>query len=141
MVQFYELLRKYIPNDHSRQVRSEYFVEFLFNEGNKIRKVLDLGCGAGKSADYFKKIDPNIDWNGVDIKKSAEFDLCFDSSRKFQLFDGIHIPFENDSLDLIFCNQVLEHVRYPAALLKEIRRVLAPSGFFVGSTSQLEPFH
>ncbi|MGH7453874.1 MAG: class I SAM-dependent methyltransferase [bacterium] len=53
----------------------------------------------------------------------------------------MHIPFNSNDFDLVYCNQVLEHVRYPAELLKEVHRVLKPNGYFVGSTSQLEPFH
>jgi hypothetical protein len=36
---------------------------------------------------------------------------------------------------------VFEHVRHPERLLGEVARVLSPTGFFVGSTSQLEPYH
>lgn len=139
--QFYELLGKYIPDNHSRQSRSEYYAELLLKDNNNIKKVLNLGCGAGKSAEYFRKIDPNLDWHGIDIEKSEEFSQRQHDEKRIQLFDGIHIPFENDSIDLIFCNQVFEHVRRPAALLEEVRRVLRNGGFFIGSTSQLEPYH
>jgi SAM-dependent methyltransferase len=139
--QFFELLNKYIPEDHSRQSRSDYFVKLLFDADNNIKSVLDLGCGSGKSADYFKGINSNLDWYGIDIAKSTDFSLNSDGAKKFQLFDGIHIPFEDDSLDLIYCNQVFEHVRYPALLLGDVYRVLKSGGFFLGSASQLEPFH
>ena len=51
------------------------------------------------------------------------------------------IPFPEASFDLVYCRQVLEHVRQPEALLAEVKRVLVPGGRFAGSTSQLEPYH
>ena len=65
-----------------------------------------------------------------------------DESRgEFHTFDGVRMDFDDDSFDLVYCNQVLEHVRRPLELLGEIRRVLRPGGWFVGSTSHLEPYH
>jgi SAM-dependent methyltransferase len=40
-----------------------------------------------------------------------------------------HIPFEDDTFDVIFCNHVLEHVENDFQCMQEIRRVLKPSGF------------
>lgn len=137
----YDLLKPSIPNDHSRQVTSEYYLESLFSQGNSIRQVMDLGCGTGNSIDYFRRKNPSIRWAGVDIEKSPEVESRTRTDGKFYTFDGAHIPFDDNYFDLIYCRQVFEHVRYPICLLKEIRRVLKPNGYFVGSTSQLEPYH
>jgi len=56
-------------------------------------------------------------------------------------FDGRTLPFADASFDLVFCKQVLEHVRRPDELRGEAARVLAEGGVLVGSTSQLEAFH
>jgi len=65
--------------------------------------------------------------------------MCIRDS--FYTYDGIHIPFHDRSMDLVYSHQVFEHVRHPEPLLVEILRVLKTGGWFVGSTSHLEPFH
>ena len=42
-----------------------------------------------------------------------------------------HIPFEDESIDIIFCNHVLEHVDDDIRALSEIRRVLKPGGWAI----------
>lgn len=41
------------------------------------------------------------------------------------------IPFEDNSIDVIFCNHVLEHVENDIKALNEIKRVLKPSGWAI----------
>jgi SAM-dependent methyltransferase len=43
--------------------------------------------------------------------------------------------------DSILCNAVLEHVRDPDAVMKELRRLLRPEGFLVLSVPFLQPCH
>jgi ubiquinone/menaquinone biosynthesis C-methylase UbiE len=37
-------------------------------------------------------------------------------------FDGVNLPFGDDDFDLVYCKQVLEHVRHPEPLLAEVGR-------------------
>jgi SAM-dependent methyltransferase len=103
--------------------------------------VLDLGCGAGGSVDVFRARDPGVRWVGIDVPGSPEAAERTRRDARFETFDGVTMPFEEGSFDLVYCKQVLEHVRRPEPLLAEVRRVLAPGGWFAGSTSQLEPYH
>lgn len=41
------------------------------------------------------------------------------------------IPFEDDSIDIIFCNHVLEHVDDDMKALSEMKRVLKPGGWAI----------
>jgi trans-aconitate methyltransferase len=49
-------------------------VELLLKQNYNIRFVMDLGCGAGNSLDYFCEKNQTITWVGVDIQGSPEVD-------------------------------------------------------------------
>jgi SAM-dependent methyltransferase len=129
-----ELLGPRIPSDHSRQTLADAYAQ-------PARRVLDLGCGAGDSVDLFRSLNPRVDWVGADIERSAEVSERTRTDAHFVTFDGEHLPFDDASFELVYCKQVLEHVRHREPLLHEAARVLAPGGLLLGSTSQLEAFH
>ncbi|HEX5356545.1 MAG TPA: methyltransferase domain-containing protein [Aquabacterium sp.] len=51
-----------------------------------------------------------------------------------QRVDLEDLPFEDNSLDLIICNHILEHVHHPEVALSEIHRVLRPGGIVIAQT-------
>ncbi len=137
-----ELLRANLPSDHARQTLADHYID---REIGRARgqpwRVLDLGCGSGSSVDVFRARDPGVRWVGLDVPGSPEARVRTRADARFEIFDGVSIPFDGASFDLVYCKQVLEHVRQPGPLLTDVRRVLSSGGFFAGSTSQLEPFH
>ena len=135
-----ELLGPRVPCDHARQsTAAEVATRAL--AGLEAPVVLDLGCGSGDSVELFRRLAPGVSWVGVDIEDSAEVRMRTRADAEFRTFDGERIPSESCRCDLVYCAQVLEHVRRPAPLLGEAARVLRPGGHLAGSTSQLEPFH
>ena len=137
------LLGSRIPADHSRSVLADHYAgRYLALPGRPAAPaVLDLGCGAGDSVDLFRSLEPDVRWTGADLERSPEVDLRTRTDADFVSFDGERLPFADASFDLVFCKQVLEHVRRPAPLLAEAARVLRPDGWLAGSTSHLEAFH
>jgi SAM-dependent methyltransferase len=134
------LLGPAVPSDHARQVLAEYYIDRqVGRQDGRPWRVLDLGCGPGNSIDYFRARDAEVEWVGLDLPQPYEGPTRTDA--RFETFDGRSIPFEPERFDLVYCKQVLEHVRSPTPLLADVRRVLAPGGYFAGSTSQLEPYH
>jgi SAM-dependent methyltransferase len=139
MASLRELVGKRIPDDHCRQVNSYYYLKEALTGPDAPDLVVDLGCGNGASAAFAREVKPDVKWVGVDIMDSTSAKAITDD--RVVLYDGVNLPFADGSLPIVFTNQVMEHVRHPEALLRDIKRVLAPGGAFVGSTSQLEPFH
>lgn len=137
----WELLKDCLPSDHAEQVSATYYVEMLMRGREPGCKVLDVGCGVGRSLDVFRKHDSAVDWHGLDIESSPEVNARRRTDANFISYDGINIPFADDSFDLVYSTQVFEHVRYPSELLGEVCRVLRPGGAFFGSVSTLEPYH
>lgn len=130
------LSKKIIPTDHCFQTSA---FDLLMKVIKDKDCVCDLGCGTGKSINSFKKLIKQSKWIELDIPYSPEI-----KARKwgdFVVFDGIKIPFKDESFDIIFCRQVLEHVENFTELLKQANRVLKKGGCFVGSVSYLEPLH
>jgi SAM-dependent methyltransferase len=137
-----ELLGDAVPGDHARQAAAEAYAERQVGRPRAGPwRVLDLGCGAGASVDVFRASDPDVQWVGLDVPGSPEAQSRTRNDAPFETFDGISMPFDDGTFELVYCKQVLEHVRHPEPLLAEVKRVLVPGGWFAGSTSQLEPYH
>lgn len=83
--------------------------------------VVDVGCGER----IYEKYISAERYIGVDVevsgrKKSSKIPDIF--------YDGVNLPFDDDSIDFILCTEVLEHAMHPEDLIKEFFRCLKPSG-------------
>lgn len=54
---------------------------------------------------------------------------------------GERLPFRNDSFRAVICDQVLEHVASPAAVIREMDRVLKPGGVMYLGVPFVFPLH
>lgn len=104
--------------------------------------VLDVGCGRGEGLDAVRRSSPTAHWLGVDIEDSAEVgERPQRADAEFRSFNGTDLPVADACVDLVFSQQVFEHVERPEPLLADITRVMRPGALFCGSVSQLEAFH
>jgi ubiquinone/menaquinone biosynthesis C-methylase UbiE len=81
-------------------------------------KVLDIGCGNGQISATIVAGRPGIDIKGVDIMKRKE--KCF---IPVEVFDGEHIPYDDNSFDTALFVDVLHHIPDPRIILREAARV------------------
>ena len=90
------------------------------------KKILDIGCNTGASLNnLFSKIkSPVTKGIGIDINNYA-IDLANQKYKKFSFrtYDGISIPFDNNSFD-----HIIGHVENPKSLIIEAKRVLVKNG-------------
>ncbi len=85
-------------------------------------KLLDVGCGSAWLATHFG------DYTGVDGSPDAVA-AAARRDRKVLLTDVDEpLPFADDAFSGAVLKDLLEHVRDPVAVVREVRRVVAPGG-------------
>ncbi|HEX5896450.1 MAG TPA: class I SAM-dependent methyltransferase [Thermoleophilaceae bacterium] len=85
-------------------------------------RLLDVGCGGAWLGDHFN------DYTGIDVSPEA-VEAARSHGHQALLVNGDEpLPFEEASFDGVVLKDVLEHVKEPVALVREVRRVLRPGG-------------
>ncbi len=86
-------------------------------------RVLHAGCGWDKN-EVSRPFKDSCEVIGVDLDPRVQ--LMFHS--EFHLGSICDMPFEDNSIDLVFSEYVLEHVDDPQSAVQEMTRVLKPGG-------------
>lgn len=106
-------------------------------------QILDIGCGPGSLTNDFGSKCPQGSVIGVDIsEKVVEIALAsvHRENVSFEVMDAYHLPFANNSFDVVHAHQVLQHVNDPVSLLSEMSRVVRSTGVIAARDSQYSAF-
>jgi SAM-dependent methyltransferase len=119
--------------DFFARVKNEYLIDIIearLGGADKVT-VLDVGCGI---ANAHKQLVGRVGkLSGIDISaESIAVARHTNPGVFYEVFDGIHLPFPDCSLDAAFAINVFHHVPIAQrpALVDDIRRVLRPGGLF-----------
>jgi ubiquinone/menaquinone biosynthesis C-methylase UbiE len=96
--------------------------------------LLDVGCGPGTVTADLARILAGGDVVGVDASR-----LVLDAARshaqalgfanvRFEQANAYELPFDDDTFDVVYAHQLLQHLSDPVAALREMRRVAKPGG-------------
>jgi SAM-dependent methyltransferase len=125
---YFEDLWERLPDDREPpdlELRRDFLLEAKLSPGER---ALDLGSGAGDftallagaGADV---VGAEVAEAAVARARAAHPELAF----TLVPLDG-PLPFEDNSFELVWASEVIEHVADTARWLSEVRRVLAPRG-------------
>lgn len=108
---------------HELESAFEYFPQV--SHGQPCR-VLELGAGTGQQARQMSNLGYQV--SALDLPSSS-----YKDARQFPIdeYDGENLPFTDETYDVIFSSNVLEHVVSIDKLLSEIHRTLKPGGMAV----------
>ncbi|MFQ5926714.1 MAG: class I SAM-dependent methyltransferase [Terriglobia bacterium] len=111
------------------------FIEHALRLGVQRGQALDIGTGPGQIPLKIARRLPELEFLGVDrseamlavARRSATAAGLADRIQ-FAPGDGNRLELTDASFDLVICNSVLHHLANPVAALKEIGRVVKPTG-------------
>lgn len=105
-------------------------------------KALDVGCGGGILAEEFAAagfsvtgIDPSSNSIRTAIRHARQSGISID----YQIASAEDLPFADSTFDVVYCCDVLEHVRDLNKCMAEISRVLKQGGIFFFDTINRTP--
>jgi len=119
----------------SRNNLLEHQARYKRVEGDSKKVVLDIGCGTGygsaRFAGIFKKVF------AIDISEEAILSASKKHQNKnieFKIGSATNIPLPDNAVDIAVAFEVFEHVQNWRKFLKELQRVVNPSGKLYFST-------
>lgn len=148
-----EELEKYYGEKYYQEAKGSYEIEYDLNEQNyfinKIaqksfiieqhlddqtpKRFLDIGCGEGWALSYFKKKGWEVlglDFSSFGCKKFNPD--CSENMIAGNVYENLDkLIDEGRKFDVVWVDNVLEHVTDPEFLVADIKKIVSPSGILV----------
>lgn len=124
-----EIARRYEKLSHRGGLGEEFNSRVVTVAGDLSgKKVLDAGCGHGELLTYIRE-RWECELFGVDMVQER-LDRANSTEGIEIRYSNIQerIPFEDNSFDVSFSTEVIEHLKHPRSFLKELRRVTKTDG-------------
>ncbi len=103
------------------------------------KAILEIGCGAGKLCEMYRKVNPEVEWVGIDRNWEA---LAIAESRGVEILDiniNVSLPVLLwEPHDVIVLGDVLEHLIDPWNVLKWCIAHLKPDGQVIASIPNVQ---
>lgn len=124
--------------NYGRHLINKYTLE----SGKTVTQILDLGAGFGDDLLIAKTKHPSANLHAVE---------CYGPYQKILAQKGINVhncniekdalPFQDESVDMIICNQIFEHCKEIWWIMHEISRVLKKGGVLIIGVPNLASLH
>jgi O-antigen biosynthesis protein len=125
-----------IPGEVDVDLLNEHMARYNFAARlTRGKRVLDAGCGAGYGSAELAQMAASV--VAIDVAPEA---IAFAHAHyerpnlRFEEASCTALPFEDAAFDLVVAFEVIEHLEDWHGFLREVRRVLAPSGQLIVST-------
>ena len=117
--------------------RAKQSLEFILPYLSMDMNVLECGCGPGAVTFEIAKIVTNGKVSGLDIDKnqieSNNLKLRDSALHNLKFEEGniLHLPYPDDSFDIVYMQALIVHIKSPLDAIKEAHRVLRKNGLII----------
>jgi len=122
------------PDEGRRIVQGPHFRALLAiaaKERGKFRRVFNAGSGEGGYSPLLADLPVSQTIVESDLGFRNTLPARIDSRQAFFGASLDSIPLASNSVDLVLCTEVLEHIQQDEAALDDVARILAPGGWFL----------
>ena len=127
-MKFLKLLKK-LPIDLGQaelkyNTKGKLIAYSLIKKGNSKKNALDIGCRDGYWTKKIKKKNYKV--------KSIDLEPHYKYAKKIDVDQNL--PYKSNTFDLIWCSEVIEHLKDPKKSIKEMKRVTKNNGLILLTT-------
>lgn len=116
---------------HNPDLIEQTYQSFIKYSSVENKDILELGAGKTAQIILKAKAQGASSVTIADIETYLSEKEIADNKINYVIYEGKHIPLPDESFDLIWSNDVYEHIRFPKDVVKETFRLLRPSGMIV----------
>ncbi|KAK8019982.1 hypothetical protein PG990_005120 [Apiospora arundinis] len=132
-----------VVSNHARRTVQDS-AAFLAPHIKPTDHILDVGCGPGSITADFADLVPEGRVVGVDavasVLEQARSHAGGRTNVDFAAVDANALPYPDAAFDVVYCHQVLQHVRDPVGILREMRRVAKPGAVVAAREADYRAF-
>lgn len=122
------------PDEGRRIVQKPLLQALLkraFSDAPRIKHILNAGAGDGLYSDMLLE-SPGVEMvTEIDLSYATRSRPRHDGRQALVAASLTDVPIADETVDLILCSEVLEHIVDDGRTLDELRRVLAPEGWLL----------
>lgn len=126
---------------YSLPLTNQKVFELVCNEDISEQKIVDIGAGEG----YFCQLLGEHIANKYGIEPSKVLNACdmfpetfrYDRIQCAQIDANFHLPYKDNTFDIITCIEVIEHIEDQFLLIRELFRITKPGGRVIMTTPNI----
>jgi len=124
--EFFDEIERHRYNEYAA-----WMPRFMGFEDFRGARLLEIGCGMGTDLLQFSRGGARcvgIDLTPRSIEITQHRFKLYGARGAFMISDGEHLPFCDESFDVVYSNGVLHHTPDTEGAIREVHRVLRPGG-------------
>ena len=132
-----QIFDKYSANINDSRYRKAFKIikRFALSHPQEKLDILEIACCGGEFLELLKKQGHNV--SGIEIAKQAA-QRAKDKGINVKMHDvNKKLPYKDNSFDVIFSGELIEHTFDDLEFLRECKRILKPKGLIIITTPNL----